>query len=206
MPTRIPIVAAAVLGVAVGIVGCGGGGTSSAQSQGAAGAATQQGAGPSPAQEINPAGDIPDTTAFVSVSDPSSAVSLKVPEGWARTQSGRTLSYTDHYNSVRIELVAAPRPSVASAQSTEVPAITSAGTHVADAKVSSVDRTAGRAVLVTYAADSPPNSVTGKFARLAVERYEFWRNGTEAVITLSAPTGSDNVDPWRTITDSFRWR
>jgi hypothetical protein len=24
-------------------------------------------------------------------------------------------------------------------------------------------------------------------------------------LTLSAPVGSDNVDPWRTVTDSFRW-
>jgi hypothetical protein len=38
-----------------------------------------------------------------------------------------------------------------------------------------------------------------------IERYEFWRNGTQATITLSSPVGSDNVDPWRTVTDSFSW-
>jgi hypothetical protein len=40
----------------------------------------------------------------------------------------------------------------------------------------------------------------------AVERYEFWRAGHEVVLTLSAPVGSDNVDPWRKVTDSFAWR
>jgi hypothetical protein len=24
-------------------------------------------------------------------------------------------------------------------------------------------------------------------------------------VTLSGPAGADNVDPWRTVTDSFRW-
>jgi len=48
--------------------------------------------------------------------------------------------------------------------------------------------------------------VTGKVVRDDVERYEFWRGGTEAVLTLSGAAGSDNVDPWRLVTDSFTWR
>ncbi|MDT4904221.1 MAG: hypothetical protein QOH52_2237, partial [Pseudonocardiales bacterium] len=39
----------------------------------------------------------------------------------------------------------------------------------------------------------------------AVERYEFWKNGNEVVLTLAAPVGADNVDPWRKVTDSFAW-
>jgi len=38
-----------------------------------------------------------------------------------------------------------------------------------------------------------------------VERYEFWKNGTAVIITLSSAAGSDNVDPWKTVTDSFVW-
>ena len=64
---------------------------------------------------------------------------------------------------------------------------------------------AGPVVLVTYRANSAPDPVTGKSVVLDVERYEMWHNGTRATITLSAPQGSDNVDPWRTVTDSFRW-
>ena len=40
----------------------------------------------------------------------------------------------------------------------------------------------------------------------AVERYEFWKAGTEVVLTLSGPQGADNVDPWRIVTDSFGWQ
>jgi hypothetical protein len=47
--------------------------------------------------------------------------------------------------------------------------------------------------------------VPGKVFRDAVERYEFYRNGTEAVVILAGPAGADNVDPWRTVTNSFRW-
>lgn len=66
-------------------------------------------------------------------------------------------------------------------------------------------RKAGSAVLITYRADSAPNSVTGKVVSQDVQRYEFFNNGKTVTLTLSAPVGSDNVDPWRTVTDSFRW-
>jgi hypothetical protein len=48
--------------------------------------------------------------------------------------------------------------------------------------------------------------VTGKTGTDAIERYEFWRDGREVILTLSGPVGADNVDPWRTITESLQWR
>jgi hypothetical protein len=72
--------------------------------------------------------------------------------------------------------------------------------------VTSITRPAGRAVLVRYQARSSRNAVTGRTVVNDVERYEFWRAGHLAIVTLQAPHGSDNVDPWRTITTSFRWR
>jgi hypothetical protein len=68
-----------------------------------------------------------------------------------------------------------------------------------------VSRAGGTAVLIRYSADSQPDPVTGKVYKDAIERYEFYRNGTEAVVTLAGPAGADNVDPWRTVTNSFRW-
>jgi hypothetical protein len=32
------------------------------------------------------------------------------------------------------------------------------------------------------------------------------RAAGQVVVTLAGPAGADNVDPWRTVTDSFRWR
>jgi hypothetical protein len=61
-------------------------------------------------------------------------------------------------------------------------------------------------VLVRYEARSARNAVTGRTVVNHVERYEFWKAGSLAAVTLQAPHGSDNVDPWRRITTSFRWR
>jgi hypothetical protein len=71
--------------------------------------------------------------------------------------------------------------------------------------VSQVARAAGPAVRVTYRAASVPDAVTGKRVLEDVERYEFWHGGKLAAVTLSSPHGSDNVDPWRKVTDSFSW-
>jgi hypothetical protein len=60
-------------------------------------------------------------------------------------------------------------------------------------------------VLTTYQANSEPNAVTGKQYRLDVQRYSLSHNGTEVVIGLRSPVGADNVDPWRTVTQSFMW-
>jgi hypothetical protein len=160
----------------------------------------------SPALEVNPAGDIPDNQVFVPYSLPSGAFGVRVPEGWARAGSGSAVTFTDHYNGIRLETVSTPAaPTVDSARQTELPAIRRQAAGVTGEAVSTVTRTAGAAVLITYQATSAPNPVTGRVTRLAVERYEFWRNGSEAILTLSAPVGSDNVDPWKTVTDGFHW-
>jgi hypothetical protein len=157
--------------------------------------------------EVSPTGDIPDNQAFVTYSPPSGGFSVKVPEGWARVETGATTTFTDKLNRVRMETIAASTtPTVQSAQQNELPAIRAATRNFQAGKVSSVTRKAGTAVLITYTADSPPDPVTGKVVHEAVERYEFWKAGNEAILTLSAPTGADNVDPWRIVTDSFTWR
>jgi hypothetical protein len=158
------------------------------------------------ATDSNPAGDIPDTQAFIPVTDTQSRFTVQVPEGWARRDQGAASTFTDHYNSIRLETVAAASaPTVDSARSAEVPAITAGGGNVAAPQVTSTQRTAGTVVLITYTADSAPDPVTGKVARESVERYEYWRTGVEAILTLASPVGADNVDPWRKVTDSFRW-
>jgi hypothetical protein len=48
--------------------------------------------------------------------------------------------------------------------------------------------------------------VTGKTVTDDVQRYEYWRRGRLLALTLAAPAGSDNVDAYRLITNSLRWR
>jgi hypothetical protein len=164
------------------------------------------GGSPSPAQEVNPGGDIPDTQAYIAYSFPSGAFTITVPEGWARTVTKGVVTFTSHYNSITLQTVAATSaPTMSSASANEIPAIQHQSIGVVIGKVSAGVRTAGPVILITYHANSPADPVTGRYAVVAVERYEFWRNGVEAVVTLAAPVGADNVDPWKTITNSFAW-
>jgi hypothetical protein len=131
---------------------------------------------------------------------------VKVPEGWARTVSPAAVSFTDKLNIISIwttKTAAVPTPD--SARAIEVAAIERGLNGFALIGVSIVSRPAGTAILIRYAADSQPDPVTGKVYKDTFERYEFYRNGIEAVVLLSGPSGADNVDPWRTVTDSFSW-
>jgi hypothetical protein len=157
------------------------------------------------ATESPPPGDIPDTTAYVAYRPASGQYEVQVPEGWARTVSSTGVSFTDKLNSITIQTVRAAAPTVASARTAEVPQIQGSVHAFSLAGLSTVSRSAGTAVLIRYSADSQPDPVTGKVYRDAFERYEFYRNGTEAVVTVSGPAGADNVDPWRKVTSSFRW-
>ena len=159
------------------------------------------------APEVNAAGDIPDNQVFVDYSPPSGGFTVTVPEGWARSEAGGAVTFTDKLNSVRMEMVdAATAPTVASVTQTDLPAIQAASKNFEPGKVKTVTRRAGTAVLATYRADAAPDPVTGKVVHDDVERYVFWRAGKAVILTLSGPQGADNVDPWRIVTDSFGWR
>jgi hypothetical protein len=58
----------------------------------------------------------------------------------------------------------------------------------------------------TTTRQSVPDPVTGKSLPLIVDTYEFVKNGKVAVLELSTPEGVDNVDAYRMISESFRWR
>jgi len=64
----------------------------------------------------------------------------------------------------------------------------------------------GRAVKVVYSTRSAPNSVTGKRVTLVVDRYYIGRRRKQAVVDLGTPRGVDNVDAYRLMIESFRWR
>jgi hypothetical protein len=171
--------------IVVPIAGCGGGSSATATSSRAGAAATTPvKSTKNAAPEVSPPGDIPDNQAFVRYAPPGAGYSVKVPEGWARTQPGGAVVFNDKLNSIQLE---------------HGPPARRAG------KASTVRRTAGVAQKLTYEARSAPDPVTGKRVTDAVERYVFTRGGRTAVLTLSGPKGADNVDPWRIVTDSLRW-
>jgi hypothetical protein len=149
-------------------------------------------------------GDIPDNQAFVEFRQAQYAV--KTPEGWARSSTRGVLTFSDKYNALSITGTRAPRPTIPSVRQHELATLKAARPGFRSPSVSMVRRPAGVAVLIRFRALSRRDAVTGRRVLDAVERYEFWRAGTLVALSLEAPVGSDNVDPWRIITTSFRWR
>ncbi|MCL6527730.1 MAG: hypothetical protein K6T57_12725 [Thermaceae bacterium] len=149
-------------------------------------------------------GDIPDTQAFVRYANPA-GYSLEVPEGWARTVRGGTVRFEAKFNSVTILLQKAPAtPSLASVQAAEVKALQKdSSVKIKALKV--VKLSSGSAILVSYESQSGVNAVTGQKVTLENDLYVLYRNGQQALLTLSAPKGADNADAWRQMANSFTW-
>jgi hypothetical protein len=199
---RLAVLAAA--GLCASACSSGPASTPAPQATSATAASSPAGAAPA-GTETPPPGDIPDTTTYVAFRPGSGQFEVKVPEGWARTVAPAAVFFTDKLNVISIYTIKAAAPTVASARAVEVPAIKLPLHGFALTGVSVVSRPAGTAVLIRYSADSRPDPVTGKVYQDTFERYEFYRHGTEAVVLLGGPAGADNVDPWRTVTNSFRW-
>jgi hypothetical protein len=156
------------------------------------------------ATEFNPPGDIPDNTVFVPFT--LSRVHIKVPEGWARKSVNGVTTFTDHYNSIALQVTAASKaPTVASARSGEVPQLKSSVPKCALHGVTTTTRAGQKVVEVDYLLDSAPDQVTGKVVRDIANRFEFFHHGREAVLTLTGPQNADNVDPWRLVSNSLGW-
>lgn len=204
--SRVAITGGAVAAVLAVLTACGsaGGGTAPSTPLAASSPpAASRASGPA-VVESNPPGDIPDNQAFVPYA--GSGFTVTIPEGWARSSAASAVVFSDKYNSITITSAPAGRaPTPATVRAVDLPKIRSASHGFVAGTVTTVARQGGPAVLATYQAYSSVNPVTGKVANEAVERYTFWRAAMSVTLTLAAPVGSDNVDPWRTITDSFTW-
>ncbi|MFN2490842.1 MAG: hypothetical protein ABR529_14140 [Actinomycetota bacterium] len=156
--------------------------------------------------EHNPPGDIPDDQVFVTYTAPSKTFSVRVPEGWAQSSQQEATTFTDKLNSITIESHQSTHaPTLKSATTEDLPRLKTQVPNFAPGDVTLLHRPAGDAVLITYEGDSARDSVTGKVIRDAIQRFEFFHNGNEVVLTLSDPKGADNVDPWNIVTGSLKW-
>lgn len=163
------------------------------------------GPGPGPLQgEANSAaaGDIPDNQVFLVFHNARTGYSMKYPEGWAQRGAASTVVFRDKNNVVRIVVGTASRPTTATV-----------GRELAGLRGVRLMRTpqpialpGGKAVVAVYSTESAPNAVTGKRVTLVVDRYYLWKGGRLAVVDLGTPRGVDNVDAYRLMIESFRWR
>jgi hypothetical protein len=158
-------------------------------------------------KEYSPPGDIPDDQVFVNYTDLSGRVTIKVPEGWAQSDTANGVSFTDKLNTIQLEVLDPSQPPTEdTVKNDDLPQLQASLPNFSGGKVTRVDRAGTTAILATYEADGPKDEVTGKTVTDAFERYVYFKDGVEAVLTLSGPTGADNVDPWRLVSDSLRWK
>lgn len=157
------------------------------------------------APEVSPPGDIPDNQAFILFKSPA-GFSVKVPEGWARKDSGSQTVFSDKYNHIAIAVMNAVTPlDVAYANSKLAQDTEKSGRAVSITKVSEVKLKGGTAIKIAFDSNSQPSPVTNKQVREENERFYFAKGGKLVSLQLSAPKGADNVDQWKLISSSFRW-
>src|SRR5262245_48739992 len=150
-------------------------------------------------------GDIPDNQVFLVFRDRPARYSMKYPEGWAQSGSGRNVTFRDKNNIVHVVVASGSKPSPASVAT----GLARERGHTPSLRAGTakpIALPAGRAIKVTYTTLSAPNPVTGKRLKLTVDRYELSKSGTLATIDLGTPVGVDNVDAYRLMAQSFRWQ
>jgi len=157
--------------------------------------------------EKNPPGDIPDTQAFVTYKSSSGKYSVEAPEGWARSEHGTDVTFADKFDGEMVTLSkSATIPTISTVKRDQAAVLKQHGHAVIVQGVNTKPMPHGRAVVyVAYASNSAPDPVTGKKVRLDNITYYYYHQGILAAVTLWAPSGADNVDQWKRISESFRW-
>jgi len=199
-----PISLIAVVLAGALLAGCGGSGHRAAATTTAttATAPTGTSTGPSPLQAeaaSAAAGDIPDNQVFVALRNTAAGYSIKYPEGWAQRGAGKNVTFRDKNNVVRVVIRAGgPRSAAQIRQELR-------GVKV-QKQPEQLSLAGSQAFKVVYTTEGAPNPVTGKRVTLQVDRYYLPHGSGEAVVDLGAPVGVDNVDAYRLMIESFKWR
>lgn len=164
---------------------------------------TTTGAAPVPV-ESNPPGDIPDNLAFVPYTNDTGGYTFTHPEGWARTVTGPTVTFTDKLNGVTVTSQASSTaPTVATAKKVDVRRLKTSVPAFELKSVEAAKLPSGSGVHIVFRRNSDPDPVTGKVYRDEVEEYVVTANGHVIRMDLFGPVGADNVDAYRTMSQSL---
>jgi hypothetical protein len=150
-------------------------------------------------------GDIPDNQVFLTFTERSAPFSIKYPEGWTRSGAKVTVTFRDKNNLVRVLVRPGATPTTASVSS-DLATLRRANATFTFTAPHAVTLPAGGAIRARYTTVTAPNPVTGRRVKLVVDRYELARGGRVAIVDLGTPVGVDNVDAYRMMIESFRWR
>ena len=194
------------------LVGCGGGGNGSTvrgvsektSSSTAVNPPASGGAVPSEAQSAA-TGDIPDNQVFLTYDNRAAGYSIRYPEGWARKGSASDVTFQDRANVIHVLVAKGAPPTPAAAEAGLVKLRRSdPSVNGGAAQARTID--GAPVIKLTYTRLSAPDPVTGKRLPLRIDRYEYAHGGKVAIVDLGTPKGVDNVDAYRMISETFRWR
>lgn len=226
LTSRHPRWAALALAAGLLAAGCGSGSSSSSSSSSAspasaaaagssstsaasAPASSSQGSAPAGALSADArsktTGDIPDNQVFLTYAGGRSGFSMRYPEGWTQSGSARNLTFKDKNNVVHVVVATGAPPTPASVAG-QLRALARARPSLRFSAPQTLALGSGPAIKSTYTTRSAPNPVTGKSVTLIVDRYELASRGRTAVVDLGTPQGVDNVDAYKLMIRSFRWR
>jgi hypothetical protein len=144
-------------------------------------------------------GDIPDNQMFLTFTNAHAGYAMKYPEGWAQSGRASNVTIRDKNNIVRVEVVPGKLPSYAQAKRDL------GGTRIVSGPTT-ITIGGKPAIRVVYTTRSAPNPVTGKRVTLVTDRYYLSSGSKEAIVDLGTPQGVDNVDAYRLMIESFKWK
>jgi hypothetical protein len=193
-----------VLAIAVA-TGCGGSSSGSSSGSGSASGSSSSSGALSADAKSAATGDIPDNQNFLTFSDKPAGFSMRYPEGWSQKQTGSGVTFQDKNNLVRIDVHKGQAPTVASVAA-ELQKLKASNPSLKAQTPKKFNLKGKPAIKVSYTTTSAPNQVTGKRVVLMVDRYVLANKGKVAVIDLGTPTGVDNVDAYRMMSESFTWQ
>jgi hypothetical protein len=151
-------------------------------------------------------GDIPDNQVFLAFHNRVAGYSVKYPEGWTQVGSGKDVTFKDKNNLVQIAVGSGGAPTAKQA-SAELARLKQSNRSLAVTSPPAEVRIKGTpAIKSGYSTRSAPNPVTGRRVTLLVDRYQLASNGKVATVDLGTPKGVDNVDAYRLMIESFKWR
>jgi hypothetical protein len=131
---------------------------------------------------------------------------MKYPEGWTQSGSGRDVTFRAKNNVVHVLISKGAAPTTASVAA-QLTSLASTNPTLRFSPPTMVQLPSGPAVKAAYTTQSAPNPVTGKRVKLIVDRYALGGGGKPtAVVDLGTPTGVDNVDAYKMMIGSFRWK
>jgi hypothetical protein len=141
----------------------------------------------------------------VTLHDAAAGYSMQYPEGWVQRGAASDVTLQDKNNLVHIVVRRGTAPNAAAVA--QALAREKRATPSLQAGAPSSVTVAGRpAIKISYSTESAANPVTGKRVLLLVDRYVLPGAGHYAVADLGTPKGVDNVDAYRMMIGSFRWR